>query len=64
MDYGNLYFQVEPFPGAEGYAWTFTQNDSVLLDTFEDEGRLTDAKYRIPYIVSRNKKFMPGELQV
>ena len=64
LNYDNLYFQVNPVPGAEGYAWIFLQDGNILLDTLKEEQRLTDTTYRIPDIVSRNKNFRMGELQV
>ena len=64
LEYESLYFQVVPVAGAEGYAWTFSQNGNVLLDTIKDEQRLTGPEYRIPTLVGLNKEFTSGGLQV
>jgi len=64
LNYDELVFQVNPITGAEGYSWTFIQDDIVVWDTMKDEQKLTDIKYRIPPTGKLIEKFNPGELQI
>ena len=59
-----MVFKIEPISGAEGYSWTFIQDDRVLWETIKNEKRLMDAEYSVPATGSLVEKFMPGELQV
>jgi multiple sugar transport system substrate-binding protein len=59
-----LDFQIEPVPGAEGYALVFLQNGKILWDTFRDESRLLGVAYSIPVGGVLNGVLSPGELLV
>lgn len=64
LDYAGLYFQIEPVPGAEGYSWTFIQNDNILWDTIQNEQKITGVEYGIPATGGLNEKFLQGEFSV
>jgi multiple sugar transport system substrate-binding protein len=64
LDYTALAFQVEPVPGAEGFAWIFSQNGKILWDTFRDETRLYSTEYSVALSSPLNGLLFPGDLQV
>ncbi len=64
IDVAGMTFQINPVPGAEGYAWIFIQNGITLWDTIKNEQRLSDAEYRLPETGNPNDLFVSGELQV
>lgn len=64
LDYGSLFFKVNPVEGASGYLYGFFQNGNAVWENYHDEHTLSGTEYSIAADSPGHRAIHPGALQV